>query len=74
MMKKMNDELMLYVFEVEYTDWDGSIEIDRMTAEDEDHAAYKFEMAHSVAAKISEIRCRGEACALRKSLTGLVNY
>lgn len=66
MMKNMNDELMLYVFEVEYTDWDGSIEIDRMTAEDEDHAAYKFEMAHSVAAKISEIRCRGEACALRR--------
>ena len=62
----MHDELVLYVFEVEYIDWDGAVEIDRMTAEDEAHAADKFEMAHSVAARITEIRCRGEACALRR--------
>lgn len=61
----IDNELKLYVFEIEYIDWDDSVEIDRMTAEDEDHAADKFHMAHSVAAKISEIRCRGEACALR---------
>lgn len=60
-----NEELVLYVFDIEYIDWDDSVEIDRMTAEDEDHAVFKFEMAHSVAAKILDIRCRGEACALR---------
>lgn len=64
-----NEEMILYVFDVEYIDWDGSVEIDRVTAEDEAHAVRKFEMifemVHSVATKILDVRCRGEACALR---------
>lgn len=56
-----NEELVLYVFDVEYIDWDGSVEFERFIAEDEDHAAEKFEMFHTCAVKPTAIHCRGEA-------------
>jgi hypothetical protein len=52
--------MKLRVFEVEYTDWDGSIELDRFTAEDEDHAVEKFYRSHGPKAVILELRYRGE--------------
>lgn len=56
-----SEELVLYVFDVEYIDWDGSVEFERFIAEDEDHAAEKFEMFHTCAVKPKAIHYRGEA-------------
>lgn len=53
--------MVLYVFDVEYIDWDGSVEFKRFIAEDEDHAAEKFEMFHTCAVKPKAIHYRGEA-------------
>ena len=59
--EERSEDLVMHVFDVEYIDWDGSVEFERFIAEDEDHAAEKFEMFHTCAVKPKAIHYRGEA-------------